>query len=112
MKFVGPYGSPTNLAIVHITLLVEAESDVGAASCSATFELCLGLFGHANLVSPGSFPPQSSRECTETHNFNLRIVGQPEWGTAEHSQRAGSARFFDVRGIERVPGKGGKGVVG
>jgi hypothetical protein len=23
MKFVGPYGRPTNLAIVHITLLVE-----------------------------------------------------------------------------------------
>ena len=22
MKFVGPYGSPTNLAIVHMTLLV------------------------------------------------------------------------------------------
>jgi hypothetical protein len=26
MKFVGPYGSPTNLAIVHITLLVEVET--------------------------------------------------------------------------------------
>ena len=26
MKFVGPYGSPTNLSIVHITLLVEGSA--------------------------------------------------------------------------------------
>ena len=98
MKFVGPYGSPTNLAIVHITLLVvgqgillkclvhcllQLDLEFGpapAAKTSVRREICLPW-----LVITGFFKIRA-----------LSLVQTKACRSVHHAQRCGACSLTEV----------------